>query len=329
MFSFTIKYKQIALLALVAVLASLLFVSPTQAAGPTRAQLRAQNILGVLPAIGSALSKELQPMNAPGNLDYHGGPVIHANTVYLIYWAPAGHTMTTRYKWLITSFFKNVAAASGRTTNVYYSDTQYTDSLGSIKYQVTFGGAVVDTRPFPASGCTDTMTSICLTDAQLRTELKAVMSAHLWTPGINKIYFMFTPVNVGSCAGGACAYTDFCAYHSWFFNSAGKPTIYANMPYAGNVNCGQGSVPTPHGDDADLTINVASHEHNEAITDPTGMGWYDSLTNYENGDNCAWNFGTSLGSTIYGSYNQVIGLNKYYLQQEWSNYSTACVLTGK
>ena len=30
-----------------------------------------------------------------------------------------------------------------------------------------------------------------------------------------------------------------------------------------------------------------------------------------------------------GQYNQVIGTGKYYLQQEWSNNSKGCVLTGK
>ena len=80
----------------------------------------------------------------------------------------------------------------------------------------------------------------------------------------------------------------------------------------------------PNGDWADATLNVASHEHNEAITDPNGNAWYDSGVN-ENGDKCAWNFGTSLGSTGFGQYNQVIGTGKYYLQQEWSNASSSCV----
>ena len=83
----------------------------------------------------------------------------------------------------------------------------------------------------------------------------------------------------------------------------------------------------PNNDDADATINVTSHEHNETITDEQGNAWYDSAGN-ENGDKCAWNFGPALGSTAYGQYHQVIGSGKYYLQQEWSNHSSGCVLTG-
>jgi hypothetical protein len=104
--------------------------------------------------------------------------------------------------------------------------------------------------------------------------------------------------------------------------------LYANMPYADTVPAACDAGQHPNNDDADATINVASHEHNEAITDEQGPAWYDRR-GYENGDKGAWNFGTALGSTQYGQYNQVIGTGKYYLQQEWSNKSSRCVLTGQ
>jgi hypothetical protein len=72
---------------------------------------------------------------------------------------------------------------------------------------------------------------------------------------------------------------------------------------------------------------VASHEHNEANTDPLLNAWYDS-NGEENGDKCAWSFGTPLGSTTHGQYNQVIGTGKYWLQREWSNRNGGCVLRG-
>jgi hypothetical protein len=88
----------------------------------------------------------------------------------------------------------------------------------------------------------------------------------------------------------------------------------------------------PNGDDADPTINVISHEHNEAITDPTLNAWRTSLGG-EIADKCDDNFGPLLGSTAFGEYNQVIGTGKYYLQQEWSNAANGgaggCVQTGQ
>ena len=75
-------------------------------------------------------------------------------------------------------------------------------------------------------------------------------------------------------------------------------------------------------------LSVVSHEANETITDALGNAWYDAA-GYENGDKCAWNFGTQLGGGTGTHYNQVINGHHYELQQEWSNYSSRCVLTGK
>ena len=104
-------------------------------------------------------------------------------------------------------------------------------------------------------------------------------------------------------------------------------TIYTNQPYAAFVPAACDSKQHPNGDDADATINVVSHEHNEAITDPQLNAWYDN-SGAEIGDKCAWNFGVSLGRTAFGNYNQIIGTGKYYVQQEWSNAHRGCVLRG-
>jgi hypothetical protein len=224
---------------------------------------------------------------------------------------------------LNNGFLQNVAADSGKTGNVYYSDTQYS----SILYSSAFAGSVVDTNPFPASGCSDRYTSTCLTDKQLQTEISRVISAQGWPRGTTNMVFLYTPRNVGSCySSTSCAFSSFCAYHS-AFGSGSSTTIYANQPYAAFVPRACDSGQHPNGDDADATINVVSHEHNESITDPLGTAWYD-MQGYENGDKCAWNFGTTLGRTAYGSYNQVIGSGKYYVQQEWSNAHRGCVLRG-
>ena len=104
-------------------------------------------------------------------------------------------------------------------------------------------------------------------------------------------------------------------------------TLYANQPYTDTVSSACDIGQHPNGDEADPTINVVSHEHKEAITDEQGNAWYD-LIGYENGDKCAWDFGTALGSTHYGLYNQVINGDDYYLQREYSNAHSGCVLTG-
>jgi len=318
-------------------------------AGPPAPEPRSGGkIFGIAPAAIGATDNPHRPTAAEfagtrfaagSNLTYHGGQVMHTNKTYLIYWAPSAHPMSATYENLITGFFQNVAADSRTSTNVYASDTQYTDGAGPVQYASTYGASWVDSLTAIPDHCSGQYkapahVSGCVTDADIQAEVShAIASNPTWDPpGPGVMYFVFTPQNVGSCfdtSSGTCAFTYYCAYHS-NYTDAGRDVIYANQPYTDTSGVGSsGSCDSgehPNNDWADATINVASHEHNEAITDPHGTAWYDSAGN-ENGDKCAWNFGTPLGSTSYGAYNQAIGTGKYYLQQEWSNASSGCVLT--
>jgi hypothetical protein len=279
-------------------------------------------------ALGEVLSKAASHAAAgslgSGNLVYHGGPVEHTNKTYAIYWVPSGLTVSSNYESVTNQFFTDVAADSGKTSNVYYSDTQYSDGSGKISYSSSFGGSYVDTNPLPASGCTDSVTSVCLSDAQIQAEVQKDVAAAGWTPSSTTEFFMFTAKGIGSCLDSAhCAFSYYCAYHSSF----GSNYLYANMPYAMTDPTACDTGQHPNNSDADATLNVTSHEHNETITDPLGNAWFDRA-GYENGDKCAWKFGTSLGNNGFGQYNQVINGHDYYLQQEYSNARRGCVLTG-
>jgi hypothetical protein len=267
------------------------------------------------------------PFAGTGNLLYHNGPVMLTNKAYAIYWIPAGYTVSANYQATIDQFFTDVAADSGKTSNVYWSDTQYYNGARAhIQYKSTFGGSAVDTKALPANGCTDSATRVCLSNAQIRNEINSVVTAHGWSRA-NAIFFLFTAKGIGSCfSGSSCAFTTYCAYHSSWNPGAGV-TYYANMPYADTVPSACDGGNKPNNDDADATLNVTSHEHNEAITDPRGNAWYDS-SGFENGDKCAWTFGAQLGGTSGHQYNQVINGHHYELQEEWSNQSSRCVLTG-
>jgi len=289
-------------------------VAASDAAGPALGRISPRNGAGHAPKAGT-------------NLTYHKGPVMRTNKVYLIFWEPTGYTVSANYDSLITQYFTDVTADSGKTTNVYYSTTQYSDTSGAIAYSSTVGGTWQDTSALPASGCTDTATTVCLSDAQIQAEVQKAMAANGWTASPTTMFYVFTAKSIGSCAGSSCAFTQYCAYHSRIGNGT-SAILYANMPYAMSASGACSAGQSPNSDEADATINVTSHEHAETITDPQGSAWYDS-TGAENGDKCAWNFGTATGSTAFGSYNQTINGHRYYLQQEWSNATSKCVLTGK
>ena len=306
-------------LLVLAALALVVTASGGSAASPTRAR-----ILGVVPHNG--------PAAPPAT---HALP--RAKAIF-----PAGPTPLTfdaNYQTLINRYFTDVAHDSGGTQNVYSVATQYYDNPGTIhiQYQSTFGGSYVAHDPLPANGCDDHADAYCLTDQQLENEIQTAMAAKGWQGGLAHMFFLLTPNGVGSCFDGSsqeCSTNIFCAYHSAFGTSISNAIVYANEPYLGpSQGC---SDPTtqgfPNNDvDAETTINTISHEHNEAITDPLGNAWIanDGLGGTpgdENGDLCAYGFGTQLGGTDgVDAYNQVINGHHYELQQEYSNQDSGCI----
>ncbi len=278
------------------------------------------------------------------NLTYHGGALmIGPHTTHVVYWAPPGFTVTANYHSLIERFLADVAADSGRATNVYATDTQYDDSTNTfIQYQQTFGGASTDTNAFPAtvSGCPTTDGTLtvptCLTQTQESTELDNFIQANSLPRGLDQLYFLVLPDNVETCVDdfsdcGNVLNTSprYCAYHSSFNIGGHGLTLWANEPYIGfaSGHCNSGdATKRPNGDVTDHELNVISHEHNEAITDPTGAGWFDTNGAGENGDKCNFDFGTRIANNGTGDYNQLINHNPYEIQQEWSNAITGCAL---
>jgi hypothetical protein len=79
---------------------------------------------GKMRGIVFAHGQSAKARRGSSNLLYHNGPVMHTNSVYAIYWDPAGSSMQSGYQSVISGFFSNVAAASGQSSNVYFSDTQ-------------------------------------------------------------------------------------------------------------------------------------------------------------------------------------------------------------
>ncbi|TML35599.1 MAG: PKD domain-containing protein [Actinobacteria bacterium] len=325
---------------------SALGVMPDKTGKPVRLRAHA------LPTVGTTFLRSLQrkthrpraPRVPLANMTYHGGAlVIGPHTTHVVYWQPPGFTVTAQYHTLIERFLADVAADSGRATNVYATDTQYNDSTNTfIQYQQTFGGVSTDTTAFPATvaGCplTDGTNTVanCLTQTQEATELDNFIQANSLPRGIDHIYFLVLPDNVETCVDdfsdcGNILDTSprYCAYHSSFNIGGHGLTLWANQPYIGfghsPAHCNSGNATArPNGDVTDHELNVLSHEHNETITDPTGAGWFDTNGAGENGDLCNFNFGTRIANNGTGDYNQLINHNVYEIQLEWSNASSAC-----
>jgi len=263
-------------------------------------------------------------------LTYNGGPVMHSSVTYAIFWEPptlqdgSSTQVSSTYNSILQNYFGDIGGSG-----VYAIATQYHDTTGTIANNSTFGGAWTDTSAYPASQCSDSATpQDCMTDAQIQDEVTKALAANNWTSGRTHMFFVFTSTNEGSCfdsGSSSCAFTQYCAYHSFYSDNNNQPIIYANMPYTGTNLSACGVSSSPNNDfDADSTINVTSHEHMEAVTDPQLNAWYDSQGN-EIGDKCAWNFGVL---TLDNNAANVQWNSHFYLvQQEWSNAISGCALS--
>ena len=304
-------------------------VAALPAVAPAAAQAK---FIDVTPDVPSGAHAHIATTQKAADLPYNGGRVINSNRTHPIFWEPAGSGMAfdPGYESLIETFLIDVAADSHKTTNVYSLSGQYTDSNGLAAYDSAYGGAVVDTDPLPPSGCTEPATgpgwTVCLTDAQLETELGHVIAAdHL--PTTNRdVYFIITPDGFGSCTdsgSSSCALggseNGYCGYHSETPNGI----VYAVIPYNAVPGHCQSNNPRPNSSTADPTISTVSHEHNEMDTDPDGNAWIDARGE-EEADLCLTNFGPSLSGQGGTAWNESIHGGHFFLQEEWSNADLGC-----
>jgi PKD repeat protein len=274
-------------------------------------------------------------------LDYHGGPVMGTTgspgnlTVTALYWDPAS-TISTSYKNVIDGYITNVAADDGKLTNVYSAVAQY-----GVGYHVHAGTPDTATDAI-TDGCTPDSGAVysdntgytkCVTDAQIQTELRKVLSTHGLPSDLAHSYMVLLPKGVESCAdgfdnaqGGECTVSSaggtFCAYHS---NTAAN-AIYSDLPFPvynspTGFTCGSpsGINESPNGQlDADVELSAFSHELNESMTDPFGNAWFDRRGN-EIADDCVGYSGALAGTVAGAQYNQTINGAHYLTQEEFSN----------
>jgi PKD domain len=255
-------------------------------------------------------------------LQYGGGPVMHANAIYAIYWDPAklrsgetGRTSKYHGEWieLIDQFFEGVADESNGLTSVFALSAQYTETGGArAAYNTIFRGSRVDTDTYPDDGCTDPDHALnenfaCLTDEQLRAELRSYIAANKLPAGPDTLYYLFTPPDLTVCTDGgtvtghcsdsaranpwtlfsntpttkeeeekASYENSFCSYHSDTSSSSGETLLYAVIPWvAGTYGAGPEVLPE-HRNGADCQDGTELLQEPNQILGTTSVdGYYD------------------------------------------------------
>jgi hypothetical protein len=230
------------------------------------------------------------------NLTNHGGPVITgAARVVYIFWGPS---------------FASGGADNGYATTLQAYRNQF-GTTGEYNTITQYSGIPLTSLGAGTADWFDTSTPPAnVTDAKVQAEVNLYLTTH--TFNANTIYEVVIPStsysssgSSTSCGGPSLAY---CAYHGWI-GSGSSAKKYSIQPWPGCSGCkvsGWSNVQNQE--------HFVCHETREAVTDPTGQGWWDSSGN-EADDKCAW------------TPTPFIGTGGYAYQYEWSNATSSCVKT--
>jgi hypothetical protein len=229
---------------------------------------------------------------APPYLIYHGGEVMPTSTTYAVFWLPPGRHFQpdgndAQFEAGVAHIFQDIGG-----THYYNIVTQYSkDAQGSpvkngpILSRSTLGGSWIDPMPYPHAGSAQDPFHL----SDYRDEVRRAMAANAWTPGIDKIFFVYTADDSEVCGfsktlvlpgGEDCTFGNpesvACAGHDYFMQGA-QPVLYAAMPEPAIFSCKPppGPPDDPNNDvRMDAAIALGAVNLLGAVIDPLGTGWY-------------------------------------------------------
>jgi hypothetical protein len=243
-------------------------------------------MLGPHLARGEAHGQAHQGGGSP-NMIYHNGDIMPTAVTQAIFWGTSWANPSFEGDKIsgLDSWYQGVGGSDYAKTCDEYTGLNNDQVLSGISNL----GHAIDTSAAPSHAPR--------TSAILNEVCKLVTK-----PVANGYYAVY----VDTPRGGA----GYCAWHSWgtcgtvpiqfafFFNLDGDPGCDPQSTVAGQS---QGLA---------ALANVTGHELSEARTDPRGAGWFDS-SGAENGDKCAWSFGSPQVTFTNGT--------SWKIQGNWSN----------
>jgi hypothetical protein len=239
------------------------------------------------------------------DLTLHGGPVMVAptNMYYIWYgsqWDAASQNVLT-----------NLGQHIGGSPYFNINTTYYNSANVHVQNSVTLAGSTTNTGTYGTQ----------LTDANIASIVSDAITSGKLPSDSNGVYVVLTDHST-TATSGFC--TQYCGWHD-HTSIGGKDIKYA---FVGNAEtqcasaCGATSPSPNNTPGADGAASVLAHELEETVTDPNLNAWYSSYDGKENGDKCAWNFGTTSLASNGAKYNQTFGTMKYLIQQNWLIAST-------
>ena len=263
-------------------------------------------------------SASLQPAGGSGPITYHGGPTLQSVNIYKIYygnWSSPCASVDTSTAGVLNNFLNTVGSSSWyKTTMSYYT------VVGSAKSFVsnTVNNSACVSVPSSTLGKSFDAAS----GNQIYTIVQNQITAQSWPANSNDLYFVFTSPDI-SVSGFK---TSMCGYHS-YTNSGANTVQYSFVGDSGNsASCVSSSIlsASPNANPtADGMASVVAHELVETVSDPRLNAWFDGA-GYENGDKCAWIFGSTYIANL-AKANAVSGVGNYFLQENVAANTNSCV----
>jgi hypothetical protein len=240
----------------------------------------------VVPTIQAAVARaQAQALaitsgGAPGGgfngIAYNGGPVMRASTVFYIWYGGWANNTAPA---ILTDLASNIGGSP------YFSiNTSYTDAGGRVANNVQLGG----------SASVGYSHGTAIDGGVIHQIVTEVLNAGQLPVNANAVYFVLTSSDV-SVAGrdptdAFCL--SFCGWHTHttIQSTDIKYAFIGNPDRCPSACEAQTSSPNSNAG-ADGMASIISHELDEAVSDPDLNAWANPGTE-ENGDLCAWNFGT-------------------------------------
>lgn len=253
-------------------------------------------------------------------INYNGGPVMHnspVNLYYILYGNWSG--LDSAGPAILDTWANNIGG-----TPYFNINTTYGDTVGNVPNAVTFVGTYTDTGTL-GNSLNDSSIGTLTSNAINHGFAGAPVAAGTADP--NGLYMVLTAPGVAETTGFL---TKYCGWH-WsgsFVNGAvqegylysGYPVVkFAFIGDAAGANGCTAQSRSPNSDTGvDSMISVMAHELSETVSDPEGNAWYAS-NGEENGDLCAWNWGTTYTAPNGSLANVAINGVNYLMQQIWLN----------
>jgi phosphate-induced protein 1 len=247
---------------------------------------------------------------AVNGINYHGGPVMRSSrvNVYFIWYGnwtngslPSDRQTTVG---LLDILFAPTRGIGG--SGFFKINTTYSDTVGKASGNIALAASTTNQYSRGKQ----------LGDADVQSIVSSAIGSHALPKDANGVYFVLTSSDVNETSGFCTLY---CGWHSRA-TIGGTDIKYA---FVGNSDRCPGAcemqTASPNGNSgADGMASIMAHEAMETVTDPDLNAWYDSAGN-ENGDKCAWKFGSAAGVMGQRAYNQTFGTYNWLIQMNWEN----------